>query len=412
MTMKKLIYNLVLFAAVMLSYNGYAQNNKEVDEYRRSSIYTILINHKEQKFATEIKDAFVSLPVPDKYNDHNLSVKVLTMSGKLKDAKSDDENKEITEFLNNNKVASRLVGKWFNRDIFTGECNSDLVKERGLYDANTYDVIMAEKSARSMALLQDSGEDLIGNTFVLVNDIRYVDKEKTGKVIGGVLRILGAIASAASGVDVTDLTDNLGSMMETLKGFKVKVNTFLYQLVWDEETMMDFYTTMYSNGPDNEKVKVFENRRGDFKLKYVGKVESKGGDVSFMGVNLDEPINMVRKACQRALDENIADLQQDFEAFRTNSPLISVEPLKAHVGLKENVTAGSRFEVLQAIEDETGKRTYKRVGVITPEKDQIWDNRYMALEEGAANASIGATTFKKVSGGPFYQGMLIREIKN
>lgn len=412
MTMKKLIYNLVLFAAVMLSYNGYAQNKKEVDEYRRSSIYTILINHKEQKFATEIKDAFVSLPVPDKYNDHNLSVKVLTKSGKLKDAKSDDENKEITEFLNNNKVASRLVGKWFNRDIFTGECNSDLVKERGLYDANTYDVIMAEKSARSMALLQDSGEDLIGNTFVLVNDIRYVDKEKTGKAIGGVLRILGAIASAASEVDVTDLTDNLGSMMETLKGFKVKVNTFLYQLVWDEETMMDFYTTMYSNGPDNEKVKVFENRRGDFKLKYVGKVESKGGDVSFMGVNLDEPINMVRKACQRALDENIADLQQDFEAFRTNSPLISVEPLKAHVGLKENVTAGSRFEVLQAIEDETGKRTYKRVGVITPEKDQIWDNRYMALEEGAANASIGATTFKKVSGGPFYQGMLIREIKN
>lgn len=412
MTMKKLIYNLVLFAAVMLSYNGYAQNNKEVDEYRRSSIYTILINHEEQKFATEIKNAFVSLPVPDKYNDHNLSVKVLTMSGKLKDAKSDDENEEITEFLNNNKVASRLVGKWFNRDIFTGECNSDLVKERGLYDANTYDVIMAEKSARSMALLQDSGEELIGNTFVLVNDIRYVDKEKTGKAIGGALRILGALASIASGVDVTDLTDNLGSMMETLKGFKVKVNTFLYQLVWDEETMMDFYTTMYSNGPDSEKVKVFENRRGDFKLKYVGKVESKGGDVSFMGVNLDEPINMVRKACQRALDENIADLQQDFEAFRTNTPLISVEPLKAHVGLKENVTPGSRFEVLQAMEDETGKRTYKRVGVITPEKDQIWDNRYMALEEGAANASIGATTFKKVSGGPFYQGMLIREIKN
>ncbi|MBR6540935.1 MAG: hypothetical protein IKT74_05350 [Bacteroidales bacterium] len=410
--MKKLIYNLVLFAAVMLSYNGYAQNNKEVDEYRRSSIYTILINHEEQKYATEIRNAFVSLPVPDKYNDHNLSVKVLTMSGKLKDAKSDEENEEITEFLNNNKVASRLVGKWFNRDIFTGECNSDLVKERGLYDANTYDVIMAEKSARSMALLQDSGEDLIGNTFVLVNDIRYVDKEKTGKAIGGALRILGALASIASGVDVTDLTDNLGSMMETLKGFKVKVNTFLYQLVWDEEIMMDFYTTMYSNGPDNEKVKVFENRRGDFKLKYVGKVESKGGDVSFMGVNLDEPINMVRKACQRALDENIADLQQEFEAFRTNSPLISVEPLKAHVGLKENVTAGSRFEVLQAIEDETGKRTYKRVGVITPEKDQIWDNRYMALEEGAANASIGATTFKKVSGGPFYQGMLIREIKN
>ena len=185
----------------------------------------------------------------------------------------------------------------------------------------------------------------------------------------------------------------------------------MYQLVWNEEIMMDFYTTTYSNGPDNEKVKVFENRRGDFKLKYVGKVESKGGDVSFMGVNLDEPINMVRKACQRALDENIADLQQEFEAFRTNSPLISVEPLKAYVGLKENVTPGSRFEVLQAIEDETGKRTYKRVGVITPEKDQIWDNRYMAFEDGAPNSELNGTTFKITNGKKLYPGLLIREIK-
>lgn len=411
--MKNYIYIVSLVFAVISSYNSYAQSaNKEVNVYRRSSIYSILINHEEQKFATEIKDAFISLPVPDKYNDHNLSVRVLTMNEKLDADKSDKENIVITDFLERNKVASRLVGKWFNRDFITGECNADLVKERGLYDANMYDVIMAERSARSLVLLQDSGEELIGNTFVLVNDVRYVDKEKTGKVVGGIFRFLGHIAHVATGVDVTDIADHLGSMMETLKGFKVRVNTFLYQLQWDEDTAIDFYTNLYSAVPDEEKVRNFEHKRGEYKLKYVGKVESKGGDVSFMGVNLDDPINMVRKACQRALDENIADLQQEFEAFRTNTPLISVEPIQAYIGLKENVTQDSRFEVLQAVEDETGKRTYKRVGVVKPRKDRIWDNRYMAMEEGAQNASIGATTFEKVSGGTFYPGMLIREINN
>ena len=41
----------------------------------------------------------------------------------------------------------------------------------------------------------------------------------------------------------------------------------------------------------------------------------------------------------------------------------------------------------------------------------IWDNRFMAVEEKAEGASLKYTTFKKVSGGDFYTGMLIREIK-
>jgi hypothetical protein len=34
----------------------------------------------------------------------------------------------------------------------------------------------------------------------------------------------------------------------------------------------------------------------------------------------------------------------------------------------------------------------------------------MAAEENANNATLGYTTFKKVSGDDFYQGMLIREM--
>lgn len=382
-------------------------------KYRRSSIYSLMISHEDQKFASEIKDAFVKIPVPDKFNDHELSVKILSLDKKLKGASSDKENSDISSFLDRNKIASRLVAKWFNRDVNTGTCNMELVKERGLYNATEYDRILSEKSARSTALLMDAGEDLIGNTFVLVNDIRYVDKSKAGAAIGMGLRILGALAGAATGnSDFADLGDSYGSLAETLKGFKVKINTFLYKLEWDEATSAVFYKDQYTSTPDIVKKEEFEDGRGKYRLKYVGKVESSGSTTSFMGIKLDEPVEMVRKACQRALDENVASLQHEFEEFRTKSPLVSAQPITAYIGMKEGVTKDSKFEVLEIIEKDGGAREYKRVGVIKPVDGLIWDNRYMSEEEGAASATLGCTTFKKVSGGDFFPGMLIREIKD
>lgn len=382
-------------------------------EYRRSSLYSLLINHEDQKFAEDIKNAFAQIPVPDKFNDHELSVKVLTMNDKLKGASKDKENQTITDFLERNKIASRLVGKWFNRDKETGECNMELVKERGLYNASTYDQILAEKSARSSALLMDAGEELIGNTFVVVNDIRYIDKSKVGKALGIGAKILGTAAAIYTGkADWIETGDNYADIAESYKGFKVKINTFLYQLVWDEETAITFYKEQYSAKPDEEKRQNFENGRNAYKLKYVGKVESSGSTTSFLGIKEDEPVMMVRKACQRAIDENIASLQNEFEEFRIKTPLINNAPITAYVGMKEGITENSRFEVLETIENEDGSREYKRVGIIKPIKSLIWDNRFMASEEGAATASLGYTTFKKESGSDFLPGMLIREIKN
>lgn len=381
--------------------------------YRRSSLYSLLISHENQQFAKEIREAFVKIPVPEKFNDHELSVKVLTMDKKLKNASADSENTEITTFLERNNVASRLVGKWFNRNNGTGICNMELVKERGLYNASEYDRILAERSARSTALLADAGEDLIGNTFVLVNDISYIDKSNVSAGIGAGLKILGAVAGAVTGNSgLSDLGDSYGDLAATYKGFKVKINTFLYRLVWDEETAGTFYAEQYTNIPNVAKRDNFETGRSSYRLKYVGKVESSGSTTSFMGIKLDEPVQMVRKACQRAIDENVATLQQDFEEFRTKSPLVTATPITAFVGMKEGVTKASRFEVLEVIEKEDGTRSYKRVGIIRPVEGLIWDNRYMAAEEGVPAAALNCTTFKKESGGEFFPGMLIREIKN
>lgn len=383
-------------------------NTKEpINEYRRSSIYSLMIQHDEQKFAKDICEVFHQMPVPDKYNNHDLSVKIISVTKqKIK------ENDLITDFLTKNEVAGRLVARWFQRNIITGECSLNLIKERGLYNASEFDKAMASKSTRGLALLEDAGEDLIGNTFVLVNDIRYIDKEKGSKVVGSIFKIIGTVAAVYTGnSDFADMGNNVGSLAESYKGFNVKIQTYLYQLVWDEKLALDFYTKAFTPKEDKSFKSAFEQMRSNFKLKYIGEQESSGSTTSFMGIKLDEPLVMVRKSCQRALDENVANLQKNFEDFKVKVPLTSSSPLCAQIGKKEGITKDSKFEVLEISTNDKDQKVYKRVGVIEPIKNLIWDNRYMAIEEQADGATLGKTTFQKISGKDFYPGMLIREIK-
>ena len=78
------------------------------------------------------------------------------------------------------------------------------------------------------------------------------------------------------------------------------------------------------------------------------------------------------------------------------------------IGLKEDITPSSRFEVLEPELHEDGTYTYNRVGIIQPIADKIWDNRFMATEE--VESDLDATYFKQVSGKELYPGLLIREL--
>lgn len=115
--------------------------------------------------------------------------------------------------------------------------------------------------------------------------------------------------------------------------------------------------------------------------------------------------------CTRAIDKSISNLQKNFDEFKVFTPLISVDPLRAYIGLKEGVDEDSRYEVLEKSVDDMGRIKYKRVGEVKPEKDKIWDNRFMAEFDNEDGYDLQYTTFKKISGKNFYPGMLIREIK-
>lgn len=384
-----------------------AQESSQKLEYRRSSICSFLVSRLDQKMYDRIQQKYIEIPTPDKYNDHNLSIRMINVGKKGNYADS------ISNWLDNNKIASRIVAKWYNRNMFTGECNMSLIQERGLYNATEFDKELAARSPRGIAMLADAGEELIGNTFVLVHEAHYIDNAKRSQNVSTGLKIGGALLGAFIGVDLSDTFDLLGDLAATFKGFRVKFHSRLYQLVWDEETQATFYQDYYSANPDSIKRIAFEANRNKFKLKYIGEVESSGSQNSFLGISEENPEIMIRKACQRAIDDNVRDLQKKFEVFRVKSPITDVlsnNEVLVPIGMKEGVNEDSEYEALEAIEKD-GRIEYKRICTIVPVKDRIWDNRFMAKEEGAYGSDLTATTFKVKSGKTPYPGVLVRQIK-
>lgn len=425
MNMKRSLFFALILSFISVGLYGNATLPRSASEikYRRNSVYSIVVNHLDQEFAKDIFNEFSHIPVPEKFNDHNLSVVGIGVKG------NGMHKAQIDEFIVRNKIASRMVAKWFNRDSRTGVCDMELIKARGLYNASEFDKEFAQHTARGAAILQDAGEDLISNTFLLVNEVTYVDKNKGAKVAAGALTVLGALAGMALGVmgAVTSGRPNpntvnlattagfavgaaAGALVATYKGFSVRITTSLYQLEWNDELAGIFYSQHYTTVPDPVKRNQFEKDRDMFKLRYIGKVISRGSNTSFLGINEDYPQMMVRKACQRAIDENIVDLQREYEQFRVKSPIMSVSPnLVIPIGKKEGITKDSKYEVLEA-RSNGDHIEYVRVGVIEPVPDQIWDNRFMAIEERAPGALLGQTTFRQVSGKNFMPGMLVREL--
>ena len=395
-------------------HNGAYCQNDNPRLYNRSSLYSVLLVDPSKRMSQEIINSFLELPVPDKYNDHNLSLRYIVVA--KRDQKSRDLEQNLSEFIYQNQIPKRMIAKWFDRDLTDGSFDVSTIMERGYYNASVSDISVAMKSQRGYAMLSDAGEQLIKNSFLIINNITYVDKEQNAQIVAGVFSIMGAAFGMAGGgvgslgKSVSDLAQ---SISKTVAGFTVKVNTLLYQLEWNDEIANAFYSQYYydKSGFDKQKKQAFENEKDLFKLKYIGEVTAISDKTVMRG--LKSPDEVFRKVLARAIDKNIVALQKEFVVFKVVVPVYQVQGDKVlvQIGLREGVSANSKYEVIERVEDANGNITYQRKGIIKPIPNKIWDNRYMAVEEEADNALLKYTTFEVVSGNGFYPGMLVREIR-
>lgn len=367
--------------------------NEENMEYERNSMHVMMIKRPNQKFDDIIEHVFLRSPFPERFNNHNLGVKVITFA-----ESEGDQSSNIASFIKQVNLGQKMVAKWFDRDKNTGSFDMGLIKQRGFYNATDNQKNVARASIRGLSLLEDAGENLIDKTYLLVNDIKYKSKGSGNWL----LKTYGGFFSG----NVKDISES----MSKIGGFRVHITSYLFHLKWSEDIANKFYNEFYTEdgNADKDKVNAFKNERQLFQMEYVGKTETESAEKSFRAVK--DPEALLVKITTQAMDKNIAQLQHQYADFRIKAPLLSVNPLKADVGLKEDITEDSRFEVLERNIDDKGRVSYERVGVIKPVSGKIKDNRYMETVEESSAAALDATEFEVVSGHDFFPGMLIREM--
>ena len=401
----------------------------------------MLVYHPEDEFGPEIYKAFDSLPIPDKYDDHTIEgARVIDNStiwgvqkrdsgyfkatyGHQLSASELQKNAKFTEdLLNEAGIGKKMVAKWFGLEgesVEDATFNTRLIQTRGQYNATDVDVALALQTTRGLASLSDAGEELLHNTFVLVNDITYVTAEQEAEAAKTAMNVIGGLLDAfTGGTSGRDLANAAGKIADSFTGFKVKTHSYLYQLEWNDSIAAIFYQFHYTGTPDPVKVQAFLDDKTTYRLKYVAH-EYEFDKKSVLKGKYSRT-ELVRTICARSMDKNIVALAKQYEDFKVKTPVYSVltnergkiEGYAVKIGMKEGITESSKFQVVQRYYDpETGKTTYKYVATVKPKKGHIWDNRYNAVLEQADGATLPYTTFTKTAGGEILPGMLLIEGK-
>ena len=433
--MKQTILTLLCACAVI------AAQAQEQLSYRRNSLASVLVYHPEDEFGPEIYKAFDSLPIPDKYDDHTITgARVIdnkdisgvqrhqngyykaTYGHALTAAEIQKNALHTERLLNDAGIAKKMVAKWFG---FSGETvedatfNTELIQSRGQYNANDIDIALALQTTRGLVALSDAGEELLHNTFVLVNDITYVTAEQEAAAAKLALGVIGGILDGLTGGSSgREMAKTAGAIADSFTGFNVKTHSYLYQLDWNDSVAAVFYQFHYTDKPDPAKVQAFLNDNSTYRLKYVAH-EYEFDKKSVLKGQYTRT-ELVRTICARSMDKNIVALAKQYEDFKVKTPVYSVltnergkiEGYAAKIGMKEGINENSKFQVVQRLQDpNTGKTTYKYIATVKPKKGLVWDNRYNAVLEKADGATLPYTTFVKTAGGEILPGMLLIEGK-
>jgi hypothetical protein len=459
-TMKQTIITGCLFLSAI---STFAQSqDKPMDvKYRRSSLHTMVIESESFPNKEVVLKAFNTAPFPEKYNEHTIGQKsfnpanftlsseeldsIYKPKGKgmlsqiasslLVDSAKKEMPYKIQKYFDNEKVANKIVSKWFNRQS-DGSFDFNLVADRGVFNASFLETKSAQASSDGLALLKTTGLELIGNTFVVVNKFKFYPNEPVAAIIRDLAKAQVAQSLAGKPQFLIDKANKgLDAVYEkTKEGYTIIATSFLYKLVWNDSISTVFFTDMYmeKGGVDAKKKALFDNT-DLFKLEFVGD-ETASSLVTFSLKEKRTEEQVITLSTTRIIDRVYAKLQKKYDVFKTKTPLYTGYPITAKIGVKEGLEGGEKFEVLeQNIDEKTGAATYKSIGTIKVDKNLVWDNTYTdgqapaeeVVPEATATETekgkgkkgkekkpkpiLDRTTFK--GGKKYYSGLLIKQIK-
>jgi hypothetical protein len=437
-------YRVVLIAFIACFAFSYAKaqtNNegKEVAEYRRSSLQMLLLESDKfpkKEVVIGSYNNYLETKFPQKYNRHSVGSETFDVkitekdfvdAGFLKDtikspvaimglkngplknevrwlgadstkammfpSSSDSNMVKIGKFMKESNIAKQLVAKWYNKSS-EGVCNYDLVMQRGMYGTG----ILGTNNQELKDLL-NKDLDIVANTFVVVNKLKFLENEPVAKVL-----LIAALLKAEE-IKVPQLKEKAIELAQAgyekaKEGYTVWTTSYLYQLDWNADVFAKFKTTFL----DDSKIdlKAAWDTTQMFKMKFIG--ESKASSLVLFSLKekrtLEQIIDM---ALTRNIDNVFTNLQKDFVTFRPVTPIISGEPMTAAIGLKDGLEPGQSYEVVELGLNKEGVKVWTSIGSVSVDKKMpIWDNRAGAEFEpvlGEDGLPITTPAFSNFKGG-------------
>lgn len=449
--MKKIVF---FCMALVVAMTATAQEITSTTGYHRSSLFIMPVVHAQDSFAAEILYAAENLPFPNRYNDVRKGAKATVIRlddhSNIKAVKDTARHNQFDELMASDEVAKTMVKYWFNFDEKNG-FNTDRLTTEGMYDASELKKELAQGTMSGVVNLADAGDELIGKTFVLVNDIGYInhaeraayasavmdaisavgkDIQSVGEELGktntgfglfdAAMSLGGAAASIAGAATelVGDLSKTVNELLD-IKGFAVCEMTYLYQLDWSEDVQNTFYSKYYTEDGDKAKIKAFLADKETFRLKYVGMMPTttnNGTAFNIGSYSQKSQSEQIFITCTRTMDDAINTLQARFPEFRVYTPIAEVVTnakgkttgVRAEIGVKEGVTVKKKY-VIREMVFKNGKTEYKDVTNVKANAP-IWENRFAASEDATDQATqeINGTIFK-TNKANLYKGLLLIE---
>ncbi len=363
---------------------------------------------------------------PNQYNKHYANIGNVVYNGK-KDISIAEMTTLITNYINENHLANKLVQRWFNYNPH-GSINYDIdnpvnpaakinmqtVFERGFYNVNAGDenLMLTGLKREREAQIKDLSVKLLPFTFMTFTKLDFYENEPVARAIRDAAIVTakniynnavknGANPNTANLVyNIACLTAN-AAYAATKDGYTLRSTTWLYRLVWDQNTEAYFYNSVLSNPSLLET-------SSKFKMEHIDCQENKS-TVVFSATRTKEQI--IDLTVTRNLNKVFRDLQDRNDVFKVWTPLLDfyslVNPniyapitvngkiVTAEIGTGEGLRGGEMFSIV----DEDGNF----YGYAKAVKGKIWDNavvtggdaeyNYVPQTDRYGNL-VTATTFK------------------
>ncbi len=349
------------------------------DSYSRNSATLILITHQDTH-DNALTGIFKSASLGDKFDynpvaDYTLKVdypRIRPATSSQDGVAAEERKNKINKLLSTRNIGKEIIAFWFNRDAATSVMNMNRIHQRGEYSVDDADVIQSQSIKRGDAALQEAGSSLINNSFIIAFDYDKLDYQ----------------------------SDHDGYY------WAGAATAYVFQVDFTNEIQQEIYTNCWIEEGDDENTIIQKKAAFDrlvIPVKYIAitsctETQSQNDYSGKQIYTKDEAFNaLVTKSWKSIL----FNLEKEVDQLKVRTSLYDTHPIRAKIGKKEGLRAGSRYYAYEYRLDANNNISRKKTGVIRAET--VIDNRQKA------SGNTEASKFYQIAGRHLQPGMLIEQ---